>query len=102
DDIETYASIFALWAEGYAYVPLHPHQPADRSMEVITQAEISVVIASLDKDDFPGVKMIRSNKLTNDNGDAGKPVDTTDDSLAYILFTSGSTGKPKGVPITRG
>ena len=33
DDIETYASIFALWLEGLAYVPLHPHQPDERSRE---------------------------------------------------------------------
>jgi acyl-CoA synthetase (AMP-forming)/AMP-acid ligase II len=25
DDIETYASILALWMEGLAYVPLHPN-----------------------------------------------------------------------------
>ena len=27
DDIQTYASIFAIWLEGLAYVPLHPQQP---------------------------------------------------------------------------
>lgn len=26
DDLETYASIFALWLEGKCYVPLHPNQ----------------------------------------------------------------------------
>ena len=31
DDLETYASIFALWLEGKCYIPLHPHQPADRN-----------------------------------------------------------------------
>jgi acyl-CoA synthetase (AMP-forming)/AMP-acid ligase II len=36
DDIETYASIFAIWLEGFAYVPLHPHQPVERSLEIIT------------------------------------------------------------------
>jgi amino acid adenylation domain-containing protein len=103
DDIDTYAAIFALWAEGLAYVPLHPHQPADRSMEVIGQADIKVVISSLEKDIFPGVHMIHSSKTANVNaGGAGAPAAVTDDTLAYILFTSGSTGKPKGVPITRG
>ena len=36
DDIETYASIFAIWFEGYAYVPLHPSQPHERSLEIIS------------------------------------------------------------------
>ena len=31
DDIETYASIFAIWLEGFAYVPIHPQQPQIRS-----------------------------------------------------------------------
>jgi D-alanine--poly(phosphoribitol) ligase subunit 1 len=99
DDIETYASIFALWAEGCAYVPLHPHQPQDRSMEVISQAGIDLVINS-DAVTFTGVKMIHSQGL--ERGDVQMPAKKTpDDALAYILFTSGSTGKPKGVPIMR-
>ena len=102
DDLETYASIFALWAEGMAYVPLHPHQPADRSMEVISQADIAVVLSSLEKDNFPGVTMIHSSRVEEKTGEAEAPVNIPDESLAYILFTSGSTGKPKGVPITRG
>lgn len=103
DDIETYASIFALWAEGLAYVPLHPHQPVDRSMEVISQANIDTVISSIVKDVFAGVKLIHSSTLGNDKpGSATAFVNANDDALAYILFTSGSTGKPKGVPITRG
>jgi len=49
DDIETYASIFAIWLEGYSYVPLHPHQPAERSLEIISQADIDLVIDSSGK-----------------------------------------------------
>ena len=30
NDLETYASIFALWLEGLCYVPLHIKQPIDR------------------------------------------------------------------------
>ena len=35
DDIDTYASIFALWMEGNAYVPLHPNQPLERNLNII-------------------------------------------------------------------
>ena len=60
DDIETYASIFAIWFEGYAYVPLHPLQPNERNIEIITQAEIKIIINSSGKKSFPEVEMINS------------------------------------------
>lgn len=100
DDIETYASIFAIWFEGYAYVPLHPQQPVDRSMEIITQADVSLVLSSDTKLLFPSIKTITSKNLKSSKIDI-QPKSISDDSLAYILFTSGSTGKPKGVQITR-
>src|SRR5665811_219543 len=43
DDLYTYASIFAAWMEGMAYVPLHPKQPFERNLEVISQAELLFV-----------------------------------------------------------
>lgn len=100
DDIETYASIFAIWFQGLGYVPLHPNQPTDRSLEIIAQAEVGLVISSSDKFTFPGVQRILSNSLEYTGLNlAIKNVPEAE--LAYILFTSGSTGKPKGVPITR-
>src|SRR5437762_14313579 len=46
DDIETYASIFALWLEGKVYIPLHPKQPLNRSEEIIKQINIITVLDS--------------------------------------------------------
>lgn len=100
DDIETYASIFAIWFEGFSYVPLHPNQPMERSMEIIAQAEVELVIRSSDKFTFPRVQNILSSTL-NFNSLNLAIKDVPENDLAYILFTSGSTGKPKGVPITR-
>lgn len=34
DDLETYASIFALWLEGESYVPLHPGWPPERCRDI--------------------------------------------------------------------
>ncbi|MEI6047766.1 MAG: AMP-binding protein [Bacteroidota bacterium] len=100
DDIETYASIFAIWLEGYAYVPLHPQNPVERSMEIILQAQIDLVIDSNPDSVFNRHVMIESAKLQFEELNL-VPKLTSDEALAYILFTSGSTGKPKGVPITR-
>jgi D-alanine--poly(phosphoribitol) ligase subunit 1 len=100
DDIETYASIFAIWFEGYTYVPLHPQQPLERNFEIIVQADIDLVIDSSLKTEFTGKAVIASKSLAFAAIDL-KPEVIPDNSLAYILFTSGSTGKPKGVPISR-
>lgn len=101
DDIETYASIFSIWFEGFAYVPLHPQQPVERNLEIISQAEIDLVICSGDYNLFSNVQTIISSGLKFEELNL-VPESIPDDALAYILFTSGSTGKPKGVPIMRG
>ncbi len=101
DDLETYASIFAIWLEGYSYVPLHPHQPVERSLDIISQADIELIIDSAGKVFSNDIHIINSAQLLFRDINLN-PVTTPDSSLAYILFTSGSTGVPKGVPITRG
>ena len=52
DDIDTYASIFALWMEGKAYVPLHPNQPLERNLNIIEQVGLSNVLDSADTSVF--------------------------------------------------
>jgi D-alanine--poly(phosphoribitol) ligase subunit 1 len=100
DDIETYASIFAIWLEGFAYVPLHPQQPHERNEEIILQADIGLVLDSSVKSKFIIHPVINSTLLTSYEINLN-PKLIPDEALAYILFTSGSTGKPKGVQITR-
>lgn len=100
DDIETYASIFALWLDGFAYVPIHPKQPKDRGQEIINQASIDLVLDSSDVFAFHSVKSITTKHLPTSVLNLNPRI-VNENELAYILFTSGSTGKPKGVPITR-
>ncbi len=101
DDLHTYASIFAAWMEGMAYVPLHPKQPFERNLEVISQAELLFVLDSGSERVFEGVTKVDT-KACGSVIPKTDEISVGDDALAYILFTSGSTGKPKGVPITRG
>lgn len=100
DDLETYASIFAIWLEGCAYVPLHPNQAIERSMEIINECEIDVLLDSSEHSAFQNIKIINTKKLEFQKLNL-IPKQTSEESLAYILFTSGTTGKQKGVPISR-
>lgn len=80
DSLDTYATLWALWAEGSAYVILHSKWPKERIDEIIRQAELGA--------------FFDNGELTVLEGDS-----PNDQQLAYILFTSGSTGKPKGVMV---
>lgn len=104
DDIETYASIWALWFNGRAYVPIHPNQPIDRIIEIFELSKINLLLDSSNNSNYYNIisvintSLIRSIDLTY----ILPEINFDDQKLAYLLFTSGSTGKPKGVSITRG
>jgi len=103
DNLDTYASIFALWMEGKCYVPLHPSWPSDRIKSIVEQIGCSNILASAPcMVDGVQCTVIDTTKCeyTKDLLDDWK--EASDDDLAYILFTSGSTGTPKGVQLTRG
>ena len=42
DDIETYASVFAVLFSGHAFVPINPLHPFERNASIISQAEIKI------------------------------------------------------------
>ncbi len=100
DDLLTYASLFAIWAEGRAYVPLSLASPQLRNDELVSQAGIHLVLNSSHVGGVTLARMLRTDLLPEVHGQAPLPhVDGKD--MAYMLFTSGTTGRPKGVPISR-
>ncbi len=101
DDIETYASIFALWLDGYCYVPLHPNWPLERCLDICDQVGIKLILDSSEKSRYEKVKVIPTATLLYSNDMLSPKENVSENELAYILFTSGSTGKPKGVQLMR-
>ena len=101
DDIETYASIFALWLEGKAYIPLHPNQPLNRCEEIVKQININTVLDSGETSRFLKSSVIKTSGLGSKKDLLTNDIDAGDGDLAYVLFTSGSTGTPKGVTLNR-
>ena len=101
DDIETYASIFALWLEGKAYIPLHPNHPLDRAEVIIKDVNIKTILDSNNVSMFPNHSVVNTYDLPFKNEPLVNDIVINDDCIAYVLFTSGSTGTPKGVTINR-
>lgn len=100
DDIDTYASIIALWFEGKAYVPINPENPRDRNNKILLQADIKTIIDSSEKILYQDYNLIIPERLIETRINL-IPKETSNREIAYIFFTSGTTGEPKGVPITR-
>lgn len=54
DDLETYASIIALWMEGDCYVPLHPNWPLERCLDICEQVELDLILDSSPESRYGG------------------------------------------------
>lgn len=101
DDLETYASIIALWLECDCYVPLHPGWPLERCQDICEQVELDLILDSSEQTRYEGVQVINTAALEYEQDCLTPKEGVLDEELAYILFTSGSTGKPKGVQLSR-
>ncbi len=97
DDIDTYASIFAIWVTGKVYIPLSPETPEERNQNIIKQVGIKTILDSNKTQKLQSHDFFTSMSLLNTR------IQTVDfnNQLAYIFFTSGSTGNPKGVTISK-
>jgi pyochelin synthetase len=98
------AAVGILLADG-TYVPVEASQPESRRHQILTSAEIGVVLShSANTVTMPqGCRRIDVDTLDDVNGAAigspAQPQGSPRDS-AYVIFTSGSTGTPKGVEVS--
>jgi D-alanine--poly(phosphoribitol) ligase subunit 1 len=101
NDLETYASIIAIWLTGNTYVPLNCNESNERLKQVLKIINADKVLSSkeIENNCFDDLDVLNTSVLTP----TSIPIPTkqlNNKAIAYILFTSGTTGIPKGVPIS--
>ena len=100
--IEAIICILAIFKSGAAYTIIDPDHPIARKNEILSDAQVSLLITkSALKEDFGdgSVRIVEYEQFENDcNGDTTNVVSNVNvNNIAFVTFTSGSTGKPKGV-----
>jgi len=125
--LEMPVSILGSLKSGGAYLPIDPHGPENRAIDIIREAEpeviitqekfvdqvnnilavnggISQVIFIDSKQSIPladkEVQSITAQEIEQEE-QTNLKIDIKADDPAYIIYTSGSTGKPKGVVVNQ-
>ncbi|KAA1242340.1 non-ribosomal peptide synthetase [Aquimarina sp. RZ0] len=104
--LEMIIGILGILKAGGVYVPMDPDYPSDRIHYMINDADIDLVISTVESKSVlleeQGLEILLLDKdwdhITKEPSDRLEKV-VTADHLAYVIYTSGSTGKPKGVLI---
>ncbi|KAF6565105.1 amino acid adenylation domain-containing protein [Paenibacillus sp. EKM202P] len=106
--LEFIVSILAIMKAGYAYVPIDPDFPAERTRELIKDAGLDTILTSQEgtKRISEACKGIRLTLIDTEHFDQNGVVQqekkenrVAPNDLAYLMYTSGSTGKPKGIMV---
>ncbi|MBU2996731.1 AMP-binding protein [Cellulophaga baltica] len=99
NDIETYATIIALWFEGKSYIPVSVSSPIERNSYIFESTSINFLFSSHSEENYIENFSVLSSNINSNELIKFKPYIIDESNLLYTIFTSGSTGLPKGVPI---
>lgn len=121
---EVYAAILGTLGAGFAYVPLNPKFPAERTAAMVTDSGCDTVLVTPESGEAFSKVVGRLQNVTalllrpnyhlpyvpetvqvaevDLQGHSDMQAAVRDNAPAYLLFTSGSTGRPKGVPVSWG
>ncbi|MFE9435268.1 amino acid adenylation domain-containing protein [Streptomyces sp. NPDC006640] len=108
---DTVVAMLGVLKAGAAYVPLDPDHPAERTAQVLAEADpVLVLTTAALADTLPEAHATRVLLLEDaglglpglpdsDPADADRIAPLLPAHLAYVIYTSGSTGRPKGVAV---
>lgn len=108
---DTVVAMLGVLKAGAAYVPLDPEHPAERTAQVLAEADpVLVLTTAALADTLPPDHATRVLRLEDaglglpglpdsDPADTDRSAPLRPDHLAYVIYTSGSTGRPKGVAL---
>lgn len=101
--VDVIAAMLAVLKSGAAYVPLDPAYPVQRVDDMVSDADISVVIGTeRDRERFEGrgLRYLSVDEQEVTASESSLAEATVPHHLAYVIYTSGSTGRPKGVMVS--
>lgn len=97
----------AILKAGGAYVPMDVSYPRERIHDMLSDAQVPVVLTDqrsaspVPCGTWRTVVLDKGSAEISRHGIGPQPARARLDDLAYIIYTSGSTGRPKGVEISR-
>jgi non-ribosomal peptide synthetase-like protein len=101
-----FAAMLGVLKAGGGYVPLDPKFPAARVLDILDDADATVLITDRERGGELAPKtaaevMFLDEDIALDLRSAApsRPPATAPDDVCYVIYTSGSTGRPKGVVI---
>ncbi len=106
--VEMLVGLLGILKAGGAYVPLDPAFPSDRLAYMLSDSQMTVLVAQqallsiLPQHQAQVVCLDTDAAIISRASNQNPSSDVAAEHLAYVIYTSGSTGKPKGVQILQG
>ncbi|MGP1993455.1 non-ribosomal peptide synthetase [Zobellia laminariae] len=100
-------SVLAVLKTGAAFTPIAFNQPVARVKYIISNSKSVLLLSQsnlISKIDIPDIGILdvqKESSIINEQPFTNLEIQSSPESLSYILYTSGSTGKPKGVLISQ-